>query len=242
MSRVWYRGLRLSDASPDADRVCGASMLTDGTRAWVGARLLDAPASDLAYVDRYHLRDDAGADGVLLHHGDRVAFHGAADMTRTLATARPAAERADLTQILRDLFTTMATLFAHYPPLVSRVSKALSHMQENTPPAPELPDFTARLTTHGQIALDLADGSTLSQPATAWCTLGCHLWAHTTGRPAAFLPYPPLGTMLPRSTDAHTQLIKAHSAGFHALIGPTLAGRSYRCGPHAGPFHALSRA
>ncbi|WP_103764158.1 hypothetical protein [Roseovarius confluentis] len=218
VSRVWYRGLRLPDASPDAVRVCGAPMLTDGTRAWVGARLLDAPATGLAYIDRYHLREDAGSDGVLLHHGDRVAFHAEADMTRTLATARSATERADLTQILRDLFTTMATLFAHYPPLVSRVGKALSHMQENTPPAPDLPDFTARLTTEGQIALDFADGTTLSQPATAWYTLGCHLWAHTTGRPAALLPYPPLGTMLPRSTDAQTQLITAHSAAFHALI------------------------
>ena len=215
---VWYRGTPVPGADPKPVTIHADDLLTDGERLWHQARPMAETVDQVAFVDRYTQRGDSRLGGVVLHHGDTLVFHDEDGQTQTLASAQPATDCPALTDILREIYTTTCTIFARYPAPVASASRAFDAMAKDTTPPPDVPAFTAHLSQDGALCLDLSCGTRLTQPATCWYTLACHLWAHMSGRDPAFLPYPPLGTMLPRSTDMHTALIARHRDAFFALI------------------------
>ncbi len=226
---VWFYGTSIADANPAKVYMFGHDMLSDGEQVWHGDRLIVEKANDISYICHYSTHGVHSLNGPLIHQGDRLVVHDLEKGAKTLArigTKTGAHELTStdeiVTQSLREIFTTQFAIITHFLPIVNTPGDIRQRLQGNPqdylkPDA--LPDFQAKLNSDGQIELTLSDGTILQQPLSCWYTLGCHLCTHARQQAPTFLPYPPVGTMLPDSIAMHVMLMTQHQSAFWTLMG-----------------------
>lgn len=239
-SHVWFRDGRLvRGAAPDRVERFGDETLRQGERLFAGPRPLDARASETAFVDSVSSGPPLYLNGDLLHLGDRVAVADASrdgtgslgEIARTRPDARPLDAIADAA--LRPVFGRLHAILEAFQPIVSPPEEIARRMDPDEPPpgdAPPIewvdpPPYALSVDRDGAVVLALEDGTALRRPVSAWYTLGCHLWCHGRRLAPQLVPFPSVGTMLPRGTEMAHMLI-----GWHRPAMWQLAGALYRAG------------
>ncbi|HAT86414.1 MAG TPA: hypothetical protein DCS30_11010 [Rhizobiales bacterium] len=231
-NHIWFYGASIAGANPAKVYMFGQDMLSNGNQIWHGDRLIAQKASDISYICHYSTYNPDYLSGPLVHQGDQLVVHDLEKGPQILAQTSGMAERLDqtsfdeiLTSSLREIYSTLLAIICHFPPIVNTPGDIGQKLQENPQhyiKPDTLPDFQAKLHSDGQIELTLSDGTILQQPLSCWYTLGCHLCCMALKREPMFLPYPPVGTMLPNSVDMHLLLMKRHRSAFWNLTSAAL--------------------
>lgn len=217
--RVWYRnGAVVEGADPALVSTFGSFTIRQENQLWVGARALEIAASDAAFV----MTCGSGAPdyvyGDLLHLGDRVSICDAAKGVLEIARATPDARSTDAiaSAALKPIFGRLFTILENFLPIINSpqdIARRLDpeeYQYRNDPAiAPvDPPPYELSVDGSGIVELRLACGTVLSQPASCWYRLGCHLWCHARGLAPELIPFTSAGTMLPDGMEMQHMLIR----------------------------------
>ncbi|MFV0490443.1 MAG: DKNYY domain-containing protein [Pseudorhodobacter sp.] len=225
---VWFMtGERVEGAHPDQARPFGSVMLHQGDRLWVGARALDFRSDQAAWIMPFSSNHPNYFNGDLLHLGDRIKLFDPEKGALEIATAKP--EPRTLSQVaaaaLAPIFRRHFTILENFLPIIDAPGEIARRMNpdeyqyRNDPKIAfvDPPEYAVTVSPDGEVQLRLSCGTVLTQPASCWYTLSCHLWCHARGLEPELIPFPSSGTMLPKGTEMQHMLLREDRIGMWHL-------------------------
>lgn len=197
-NHVWFNGTVIAGADAARARNLGGALIACDEKVWCGATPLDAPTKTFTYIGPY-------AGGDLVHHGDRLTVY--APDTPPVDVSTDPAGNPTLHDIIKPLLADIVSICDGFLPMRDGPFEIVKALPDQNLACP---DLNAQIDPSGDLVMTLADGTLLRQPVSCWYTLGCHLWCQTKNKAPELIPFPSVGTMLPRSHAMQERLIVKH--------------------------------